>query len=284
MIARSKIVNVSAPSREHGVSITIRLDNRGTPSASAAILRQAVLNCRHVLTSPKPSLLVKDMNSVAVEFELTFFVEELRAAAATQNELFDLIHRHLAAAGIALATPDGTPALPVKANDAERLLDQVPIFASLAPEERTLLAKKLKRKRYDLGETLLAPGTVLQSLFLVGAGVLSIALEGGSRRSELLRLGPGDHFGEIGMLTGEASQVSITALTRAVVYELAKADLTPLLEARPQVAQDLSYELAQRQAAGHTIAAADPAKTAVPGNLSAWFYAQIRRLLERGDG
>src|SRR5262249_33524144 len=176
--------------------------------------------------SPKPSLLVKDMNSVAVEFELTFFVEELRAAAATQNELFDLMHRHLAAAGIALATPDGTPALPVKGNDAERLLDQVSIFASMAPEERIVLAKKLKRKRYELGETLLTPGTVLQSLFLVGAGVLSIALEGGSKRSELLRLGPGDHFGEIGMLTGEASQVSITALTRAVVYELAKADLT----------------------------------------------------------
>lgn len=53
-------------------------------------------------------------------------------------------------------------------------------------------------------------------------------------------------------------------LTPAVIYELAKADLTPVLEARPQVAHDLSYQLEQRQAAGHTIAAADAAKRPCP--------------------
>src|SRR6516164_1161131 len=41
VIARSKIVNVSYPSRNHGVSVTIRLDNHGTPSANAIILHQA---------------------------------------------------------------------------------------------------------------------------------------------------------------------------------------------------------------------------------------------------
>ena len=204
VIAKSKIVNVSYPSRNHGVSITIRLDNRGTPSANAVVLRQALLNSRRILASPKPSILVKNMNAAAVEFELTFFVDDLRASAMVQNELFDLIHRHLRAAGIALAAPDGQEVPPDKPmSDTERLLRQVPIFANLTPEERTGLAAKLKRTRHEVGETLLQPGTVLQSLFLIGAGVISLAHETGGRKSEVLRLGPGDHYGEVGMLTGK---------------------------------------------------------------------------------
>ena len=282
VIAKSKIVNVSYPSHDHGVSITIRLDNRGTPSANAVVLRQALLNSRRILASPKPSILVKNMNAAAVEFELTFFVDDLRASAMVQNELFDLIHRHLRAAGIALAAPDGQE-LPLDKpmSDAERLLGQVAIFTTLTAEERAGLAAKLKCTRHEMGETLLQPETVLQSLFLIGAGVVSLSHEVGGRKSEVLRLGPGDHYGEVGMLTGNPSWGWITTLTPVVLYELAKADLTPLLEGRPQVAQDLSHELAQRQAAGHTIAAIDPGR-AEPANMSAWFYAQLRKLFDAG--
>ena len=283
VIAKSKIVNVSYPSHDHGISITIRLDNHGTPSANAVILRQALLNSRRILASPKPTILVKGMNSAAVEYELTFFVDDLRASAAVQNELFDLIHRHLAAAGIALAAPDGQEVPPAKPmGDAERLLRQVSIFVNLTPEERAGLAGKLKRTRHETGETLLQTGTVLQSLFLIGAGVVSLSHEVGGRKTEALRLGPGDHYGEVGMLTGKASWGWITTLTPVVLYELAKADLAPLLEARPQIAQDLSHELAQRQAAGHSIAAVDPGRAEPAANMSAWFYAQLRKLFDPG--
>ena len=38
-----------------------------------------------------------------------------------------------------------------------------------------MIAAKLKQKTYDQGETLVEPGTVLQSLFIVGSGVLSFS-------------------------------------------------------------------------------------------------------------
>jgi small-conductance mechanosensitive channel len=251
VIARSKIVNVSYPSRNHGVSVTIRLDNHGTPSANAIILHQALLSSRRILASPKPSILVKGMNAAAVEYELTFFVDDLNATEAVQNKLFDLIHRHLAAAGIALAPPDGQvlPAI-IAMSDAERLLELVSIFATLTPQERAALVAKLKRTRHETGETLLQPGTVLQSLFLIGAGIVSLTHLVGGRKSEVLRLGPGDHYGEVGMLAGNPSWGWITTLTPVILYELSKANLAPVLEARPQVAEDLSHELARRQAAG----------------------------------
>jgi small-conductance mechanosensitive channel len=289
MIARSKIVNVSSPSRIHGMSVTVQLDARTPPSAGIAILRQALLNARGILAFPGSSIVVKSMNAASVAYELTFFVEDLNAASATQNELFDLIHRHLAAADIALAAPEGQPfAVPPEAarkpkSEAERLLQQVSIFASLTAEERAALAAKLKRQRCERGETLLRPGTVLQSLFLIAAGVLSVARHEGGGDGEVLRLGPGDHFGEIGLLTGTPSMATITALSSAIIYELPKADLAPLLEARPQVAQELSHALAQRQAAGRTIAPAEFDKTQSAMHLSDWFSERIRKLFDLGS-
>jgi CRP-like cAMP-binding protein len=56
-----------------------------------------------------------------------------------------------------------------------------------------VIAAKLKEKSYDEGEILVEPGAVLQSLFIVGSGVLSFTREEIEGDFELLRLGPGDH-------------------------------------------------------------------------------------------
>jgi hypothetical protein len=48
------------------------------------------------------------------------------------------------------------------------MLDLVAIFATLMPNERASIAAKLKQLSYEKGDTLVEPGTVLQSLFIVG--------------------------------------------------------------------------------------------------------------------
>ena len=85
-------------------------------------------------------------------------------------------------------------------------------------------------------------------------------------------------FGEIGLLTGASSGASVTALAPSTVYELAQIDLAPILEARPQIAQELSGALAQQQAAGRTTAELD--KTEGTRRLSTWFSERISKLLE----
>ena len=157
-------------------------------------------------------------------------------------------------------------------------MEQSTIFAALTPEERAALAKKLQRKLYEPGEILLEPGVVLDSLFLIASGVLSVTHPEGTRWVEILRLGPGDHFGEIALLTGEGAWGRITALTPTVVYELPKKDLAPILEARPQVAHELSRALAERQAAGRTVSSAEPGTSQPAANMSHWFTERLQKL------
>jgi hypothetical protein len=269
------------------VTITVQLDAKTAPATGTEILQHAILNCRLIVATPAPTVTVKSINATYTEFEITFFVEELASATRAQNQLFDLIFRHLAATGIDLATAGNQPDQAIEEHASqksktgpERLLDLVAIFASLTTDERKAIAAKLKQKSYDQEETLVEPGTVLRSLFIVGTGVLSFTQEGSLGEIELLRIGPGDHFGEIGMLTGAPATAKISTLMPATVYELAKDDLSPLLEARPEVAQELCRALARRQAAGQLVASTELAE-AVPANgLTTWFSARLHRLYD----
>ncbi len=284
-IAKAKLVNASSPSRIHGTSVTIRLDGKTPPGAGTKILERAILNCRPILTSPAPSITVKSITGTGTEFEITFFMEDIADAIRAQNELLDLVYRHVAAAGIDLAPGDTSASLmsgmvtPTKgSSQAERAIDLVAIFAALTSDERRLLATKVKERTFDQGETLFEPGVVLDSLSIIGTGVLSLTYAASGKEVELTRLGPGDHFGEMGLLNGTPTWGKLSALVLTTVYELKKEDLAPILEARSTVTQELGCELARRRVSGQMIALPDMDE-AVPGNsVAGWFSDQLRKL------
>lgn len=283
-IAKAKIVNTSSPSRIHGMTATVQLDAKTPPGAGVRILEQAILNCRLVLTTPAPSITVKSITGNGTEFEISFFAEDLSRATQAQNELLDFIYRHVTAAGIDLAfdrllspVPQNG-ASPNVMNCPERALNLVVIFASLTPEEREALAAKMKQRTIDKGDVLLEPGVVLQSLFIIGTGVLSLKRVVAGHEVELMRLGPGDHFGELGLLAGTASSATISALVPTTVFELTKNDLAPLLEARATVAQELGRELARRQGAHELIASPEMADAVPLNRLASWFSDRLHKL------
>ncbi len=287
VIAKSKILNANFPSNVHGITIAVQLDSRTPPASGTNILELSVLNSRSILAMPRPTVRVTSIDASQTGYEITFFVEQLNSATAAQNELFDLIFRHVAVAGAQLAAPKNGPypareEYPVKTEKTlpESMLDLVAIFDTLMPNERASIAAKLKQISYEKGDTVVEPETVLQSLFIVGNGVLSVTKRGKSGETELLRFGPGDVFGEIGLLTGAPCGASVNALAPSTVYELTKRDLAPVLEARPQIAQELSRALAQQQNAGRALAAVERDETEEKGKLSTWFSERIHDLFD----
>jgi CRP-like cAMP-binding protein len=226
---------------------------------------------------------VESITGDATQFDIKFFVQELGQSTRAQNELLNWVFRHLAAAGIALAStesqPNGSPRENVK-TAAERAFDLVPIFATLTEEERKTLAGKTKRKRYDKGDVLVKPGDLLGSLFIIGTGVVSVTRASSEGEIELMRAGPGDHFGEIGLLTKAASQVTLKALTPVSTYELAKEHLAPLIAVRPDFSDELGHVLAQHQAIGRLVATEEIDKSLPPSDLAAWFSDRLHRLVD----
>jgi small-conductance mechanosensitive channel len=277
-IAKAKIVNVSSPSGVHGVSVTIETESDTPPARCIEVLQRAALNCRAIARTPAPVITVKSIKRSGTAYDVTFFIEELGASTSAQNEILDLIYRHLASAGIDMAlAPDehcvsARPAASAARTRPERVLDLADVFRPLTATDRSMIAAKLRAQLHDGGAILVRPGSVVRSLFVVAEGVLSVTRDG----SEIFRLGPGDYFGVIGMLAGKSSAVTISTLTPVTIYELSHEELGPILEANPEASRELSQALARWQAAGEigTAAAPTPEITATSpiGTLLAKYF------------
>ena len=254
-IGKSKIVNASSPSGVHGVTVNIQVEPGAIVSIATDFIRRAILNCRLIVETPAPTVALKAINAACIEFEVTFFVAELGSSTAAQNELLDLIYRHLAAAGIELAVPPNQSYQPtggltsVPRTQAERLLDRIPVFASLTAAERSEIATKMKLRCYDIDQIVLEPETVLQSFFIIASGVVSVKRDDDDLGEELARLGPADHYGEIGILAGDPSGARLNALTPLSVYELAGDELTRIVTTHIEVSQAFTRVVAFRQEA-----------------------------------
>jgi CRP-like cAMP-binding protein len=285
LIAKAKLINASKPAMAHGVTIIVRLDPSVAPSRANAALETALLSCNRILRTPAPSVSVHTLDAVALECEVQFFVASYDDGPRAQNEVFDMVFRQCGAAGIRLAPPLGSPfALPPNTarlgplDVQRRFLDHVAIFAPLSEDERDALAPKMTRHTYKTGDVLVDHGAVVKALFILSSGAL-VALQGTEEgEGEVIRLAPGDCFGQAGVLTGAAAAYKVKALTRTVVYEIAKDDLAPILKQRPAIAAELGQILARREAVGQSRLdeLAPPDRQA--GNLAARLAARVKDL------
>ena len=280
-IAKAKLVNLGHPTKAHGLSVHVAIEPTVSPATICAALDVALLNANRILHMPRPSVTVTEVNAVATECELFFYVTGIDAVSDAKNEIFELVHRHAIAAGLRLAPPAGGIFMD-GARDAaaqpRNALDDVPLFATLTAEERASLSAKLRRRNHRAGATVVEAGSALQTLSVIGSGVLVASRTDGEREVEVIRLGPGDSIGAAGVLTGAVTAARISALTNAMLYEIAKDDLAPLLKARPSLAAELSQSVVRRELASQQRLEQHIDHHGPPEHFSEWLAERARSL------
>ncbi len=257
VIAKSKLINFSAPTGRHGATLRVRLDAGHAPGTGCTLLEEVLLGSTHILRSPEPGVAVLQLDADSIEYELSYTVSDVSLQGPAQTDILDRIFQATRAAGmnlvprlgaVASAPYGGTADLPV----ADRLLARVSLFATLTPGEKTELARQLRRKDYKAGEIVVSRGTVLTALSIITDGVLVAMEDAKGLKIERTRLTPGIYFGETGVLMGKAAGIELSALTHVTLYEIGKEALAPLLKARPSMADELSTVLAYRQLLRHS--------------------------------
>lgn len=250
-LAKSRLINRSNPDSTHGTSIQLRLAVTTTPSAATDVMATALRSANLILQSPPPSVKICGMDAQGIELELNFRVASIAAATAAKNEVFDLAFRHSKAAGIRLADAAGiamAQTAEVTGGDvphpstAWRLLNAIQLLASLTEDEKETLSEAMTRRMFRKGEIIARQGEVFNSLLILRSGIVSIDHDG----KELLRLSPGDWFGEGGLLTGSEETGTSTALTPVIAYEIAQDHVAALLKERPAIADEVSAVLSRR--------------------------------------
>jgi len=100
-----------------------------------------------------------------------------------------------------------------------RLLDQ-PIFAGLPPGRLESAARRLVSVPVDPGEVVVRQGDPADRFYVIDSGALRVTQVAHGDEAVLRELGPGEVFGEIGLLKGIPRTATVTATTPSVLYAL----------------------------------------------------------------
>ena len=126
-------------------------------------------------------------------------------------------------------------------------LSRVPLLAGLEPPELERLAEQFKELTFPAGTAITREGERgprVLAFFVIAEGSASVSV-GGEVKAVL---GPGDHFGEIGLFYDEPRTAKVTADTELRCFALGAWEFRPFVEANPQIAWPIMESMAQRLA------------------------------------
>ncbi|MFL6247057.1 MAG: cyclic nucleotide-binding domain-containing protein [Thermoanaerobaculia bacterium] len=147
------------------------------------------------------------------------------------------------------AAPAGEPLF-------SRPLPKSPLFEILGDVEREAIVKEMEVETHDEGSVIITEGDPGTSMYLIASGEVKVFTRGtgaGGGSLYLARLGEGDFFGEVSVLTGKPRTATITASQRTELLRLDKEKLDGLLSKYPGIRKVLDAFYKKR--ASHTVEA-----------------------------
>jgi len=241
-MAKMRIQNHSAVTARYGGNLSVVVDSRNEPQLALEILKQAVMACPIILQEPVPSVAAIEFKDDRITYNVYFSTSSFASAEEARSQILTQLWKrarpghHLSDSG------------PIFFFGEEELVDRLSIFEPLSAEEKKQLSARVVRRHFKAGEQLLMQGAKAESVQFVFFGVIRITHQGqDARELKLGRLGPGDSFGKISLLTGMAASATFTALSSGLLLGLCSADLKPILESRPELAESFSHLVAKQQ-------------------------------------
>ncbi|AOI67229.1 mechanosensitive ion channel protein MscS [Burkholderia territorii] len=276
--AKATIVNLSEPVSVHGVTLTIEIDPGVRPAVVVDALDRAAASSLDVLASPAPVSVVKAFRTNSIEYELVCYVDALQKKVEVRNRLYDLAHRHLAAADVALRPLAGTVAAHRPVSRGQCLLRAVDLFRQLDDADLAVLADALASRVFHKGEVIYASNADARLLTIVGSGVASVFVPGAAGDIEVRRMAPGDAIGQSVVLAGTQLHASVYAVTAVTAYQLSSRDLSPLIAKKPELGRLMCESLTEHIATEERMMIPPAAKAHASFNLFEWLEKEMKRL------
>jgi small-conductance mechanosensitive channel len=215
----------------------------------------------NVALKPAPQCFLLELAENPARYAVSYWLTDLTAMNPTDSSIRVQTYLALKRAGIAIALPARNVSVTKETKQrrqmrreqeiAQRMvaLRTVDMFRGLGPDELNALAERLQPAPYLKGDVLVRQGAEARRLYIVveGRADVVVASERGER-AKVAELGPGDFFGEMGLMTGEPRTATVVATTAMQCYRLDKDAFRELLVARTDVAEQISEVLAKRRA------------------------------------
>jgi CRP-like cAMP-binding protein len=124
----------------------------------------------------------------------------------------------------------------------QRDVASIPLFAGLSKDDQGVVAQYADVVDVPDGTTLAAEGGFAYEFFAIRAGTADVTRDG----SALATLGPGDFFGEIGLLGADRRVATVTATSPMELVVLTGSQLRAIESRMAPVAQRIRAAMAAR--------------------------------------
>ena len=121
-------------------------------------------------------------------------------------------------------------------------LSKVDLLRALPPDEMRALLHHVHPRLFAPGTVVVKEGGVGDSLYLIETGDVEVTRNG----EDVAKLGSGDSFGEMSLLTGEPRSATVTASSEVRAWEVIKDDFDRLLSSSPALREALENLADQR--------------------------------------
>jgi CRP/FNR family cyclic AMP-dependent transcriptional regulator len=126
-----------------------------------------------------------------------------------------------------------------------RDVQSIPLFAGLSKDDQKVVAQYADEVDVPAGTKLAEEGRLAYEFFAIKDGTADVTIGG----QHAAALGPGDFFGEIGLLAGDRRVASVVATTPMHLVVLTGSQLRAIESRMPGVAERVRSAMEQRIAA-----------------------------------
>jgi small-conductance mechanosensitive channel/CRP-like cAMP-binding protein len=256
-IVRSTVVNLSYPSHLHAMRMRVGIDGDTPPNQVKEVLIKATAGAAGVLAAPPPKIFLVDFADSSLTYEVKFWIGN----HAAYNEIYDAVRTSvwyaLQRAKIAIPSPIRTvqierkrPALFQLPEEMRAVIRAKPFFKCLTDEQVKKIVGAATVGLFGRGERIVEQGAQGSSMFILLTGSAAVYVghqDGDGAPTRVASLQPGDYFGEMSLLTGEARSATVAATSDSEILEISKAQLAQILQENTALLTSLSEMLAQRR-------------------------------------
>ena len=269
--------------REH---VRVGISYEVPPAAVKDAAMQVMRSERNVLQEPAPMVWLVDFGDSSIVYELVFWIPSWNERDDTLDRVRTRLWYALKDTGIEIPFPIRTvrmasadeertrgEAAAGRTDAAERALRACALFddRAMGAAERRELARAAGVTTLARGEQLVRRGDASDSMFVVADGTCEVVLPSGER----ITMGPGSHFGEVALITGQPRTADVlVASDTATVIRLPRSGVEPILTRRPEFGTRVESVARERR---HATLGAEPHAAAPRGPIG--FVTALLRLL-----
>lgn len=237
-VAKEQLLNYNRPTQSIRQVLRVPAPTDTPPVTVKSAILAAIRRADGVIQQPAPSVRLTAIRQDHIIYSAAYSISTLEKSADTADAVLSAIWYQFLDRNIKIPPPAQKllQSCTIEEESYSKelaTLRSVELLSGMSEEDLLMLLRASVARRYEAGQTILAKGESGSTMSIVLSGQVAVH----SDDRELAKLGPGQIFGEMALLTGSPRQADIRALEPTRCLEVDREGFRMALSRHPEIVE-----------------------------------------------